>query len=435
MQGLSEYLLDLFTFFKNAFERQIRAEYDLAGNKEVNSATVEEEFAILKDRLAKAINTANILSSKRKETVIQANEFHKYIDAHINLLQELPKSVEGGIQEQCKKIMYIIYTDVMLNEAGTELYKLINAQIGLHPKTAEHKSHLSDKKIELMHDMAFIAVSDGTFDKIVYETQKRINSLEEMELLINNLKIFYKKELLNRDVIGPLKEIKEEYLPLLNAKENFTEEDELLVNEALVGLSKVERKLDNILLQRKSALKHNAANDVWKNVTDEGRLLCSLQQYAALKWYERKEELTGQRFNYDVAFAVAVRERAREMMIISQRTSSMFFETDFDLHKKASQMSSVPLYWENEPQFGRKTIYDGNILIDSEAHKEFLANKNNTNSESLLDREANAEFLSIYYNNQKNEDGSLISPEKHEEYLRFKAGQRRQGSYHYVFDW
>jgi hypothetical protein len=435
MQDFKEYFSKLFLPFKNLFEKEIFLSYKLIANKEFDPAIVEKKIVILKDGLAKIMRTASLLLFEKKQIIIQANEFYKYIDAHINLLKELPKSAQDGINEQCKKILYIIYTDVMLNETGTKFYKYIAAQVGLHPKTEKHTLHLSDKKIELMYDMAFVAVSDGTFGKIVQQTEERIRSLEDLKSVINNLRIFCKRESVNRNIIKPLKEVKDKYWTLLNAKQDFTEEDELLVNEALEEFSKVEAELEMILDQRKKALKQNTSNPLWENVTGEERLLRSLQQCASLKWYEHKEDLTGQLFNYDIAFALAVRERAKAMMIASEQTFSIFDETDFKLHKRVSHISNIPLYWKKDVLSDGKVISEDDTLVDPIANSQFLEKSQNATPQSLIDEQANAVFLETHYRNHRYEDGTLISPEDYEDYLRFKVGQRESGKYYYVFDW
>ena len=385
VQDFSEYFSELFNPPKNLYEKYT-----------------------LRNRLAKAMHTAHLLSSEGEQTLMQANEFYKYIDAHINLLKGLPKVAQYGIKEQCKKILYIMYTDVRQNEAGTELYKHIAAQAGLYPKIAKQKLHLSDKEIKHIHEMAFVAITDGRFDEIVKHTEKRIKALEELRLVIHDLQTLYYKEQLNRKVIEPLKEIELKYWT------------------RLTKISEVERELNTILHRRKDALKQNAAHDAWEHVTGGDCLLQSLRQCAALNWYERREELTGQQFKYGAAFTVAVRERAKQ---------SLFGEVDFDLHKRASDISNIPLYWGKDVLSGGKTISESQTLIDREANRQFLVTTKdiNTDFHPLIDGEANAEFLECHYSHSRHND-DYFNCKENEEYLRFKTAQRRTNTYYYIFD-
>ena len=433
LQALKEYFSELS--LKNLFEKQTGMG-EPTDNKEHGSVTVEEKIAILRDELAKTLHTVRLLSSQRKYTVIQATELREDIDDHITLLEELLEDGQDDIQVQCKKVLHVIYTDIMLNEAGTELYKFITAQVGLYPHTADHTLHFSEKKITLIYDMAFVAISDGTFEHMGKHIEERIKSLEELKSVVNDLRTVCKKEPLNRMVIDPLKEIKEKYWASLHVKQSFTDEDELLMNRALKQLSEVERELQLILHRRKDVLKQNAANDAWEHVTGQDRLLQSLQYCAALKWYEHKEELTGQQFKYDVAFAVAVREKAKEIRVFSEQASHLLDEADFGLHKSASHVGDIPVYWGKEVLFGGELVAENHTLIDSEANRQFLTTTKDINTEShpLIDGEANVEFLEIHYAINRHKDDSLISSEEYEEYLKFKAAQRRTSPSRYVFD-
>jgi len=438
-QDIKDYITELATPLKTVFQKQ-----------GTDSARKEEQIAALKNRLMEAVQTAYILSSERKQALSQTNEFCKYIDAHINLLKEFPKefpeelpkkiprkflkNVNFDINDLCKKIMYTTYADVALNETGSELYKLIAAQVGLYPKVTDHKLHLSDAKVELMYDMALLAVSDGTCDGLVNHTEERIRSLEEMKVVINDLQIIYKREPLNKKVIEPLKQIKENYWIPLNKKRVISKEDEEFLTEALEQLSMVEKEIKIIVPRLENALKESVATEFWKKVTGNEHLLQTLQYCAALKWYEHKMDLAGQEFKYDVDFAVATRKRAVERMRAIEQSSGLLSETGFDLHRRGTYTSDNEVYWEKEVMFGGKTISDGHILLDSGANRKFLTKETNTGLDPLLDGDANIEFLTSHYKNNRHKETNLMSSEEYEEFLRFKAGQRQSGNY-YVFNW
>jgi hypothetical protein len=165
-------------------------------------------------------------------------------------------------------------------------------------------------------------------------------------------------------------------------------------------------------------------------------LLQSLQYCASLKWYERKQDLTGHGFTYNVDFDVAVRDRSRQRRIAIEQTSGLLGESGFDLHKKERHAKDIPVYWEKEVLFGGKAIADGNILLDSGANTQFLTKDTDTGLHPLIDEEANLEFLESHYHNNRHKDSNMIDSDEYEEYLRFKAGQRQQNSrHHYVFNW
>jgi hypothetical protein len=197
----------------------------------------------------------------------------------------------------------------------------------------------------------------------------------------------------------------------------------------------VEKDIKIILPRLENALKQNIANEVWESVTGEEHLLPALQHCAALKWYEHKVDLTGEMLKYDADFAVALRKRAKERRDAIERTSGLLGETGFDLHRTAPHLSDIQLKWEKEVLFGGKAINHGHILVDSGANSQFLTKDNSAHLDSLLDEDANKEFLETHYKMHRYKDGNLINSEEYEEFLKFKAGQRENGRYYYAFDW
>ena len=442
VEDLKGYFTELTTPIKTAFQTQ--------------ETTKTSKIATLKSRLSEAMLTAQILSTERRRTLALTKEFKKYLDMHITLLKEFPdkfpeplpkviprsrsKNLQKGeyfdINELCKKIMYTMYVDVMLNETGTELYKFLTAQLGLHPTLPQHKVFLTDSRVEVIYDMALIAITDGTCDELVMRIKERIRSLKELKTAINGLEIMYKREPLNKKVIKPLKEIKQKYWLPLNRKRVITIEDEALLIEALEYLSKVETQLQIILPRLENALSQHVGSEVWTTVTSEDdQVLNSLQRCAIYKWYERHEDLTGYEFRYDVAFAVALRKRAKERMNAIERSSGLLGENGFDLHRRSGEIIEIKV-WDKEVMFSGRAIEEGHSLVDSSANKEFLTkDETNKGPDPLLDKETNIEFLEKHYQNNRHKESNLIDAEEYEEYLKFKAGQRENGRRGTILSW
>jgi len=131
-----------------------------------------------------------------------------------------------------------------------------------------------------------------------------------------------------------------------------------------------------------------------------------------------------------------LREKAKDIRVSSEQTSHLLDEADFGLHKSASHVGDIPVYWGKEVLFGGELVAENHTLIDSEANRQFLTTTKDINTEShpLIDGEANVEFLEIHYAINRHKDDSLISSEEYEEYLKFKAAQRRTSPSRYVFD-